>query len=85
MSLLVGRLHDIDHSGWWSLPILLPIAVAYAVADSPKLERLPKEYGYVAVALVFASIAAALYVGFKRGTQGPNRFGRDPLVKPIPP
>jgi uncharacterized membrane protein YhaH (DUF805 family) len=76
--LVIGRLHDIDRSGWWALPVvLLPL---------PAIVIIGAAHGYLLLALaVVCAVAAPVYVGLKRGTQGPNRFGPDPLVKSIPP
>ena len=79
----IGRLHDIDHSGWWSLPIWLAAILAAVATDPEVLGDLyfPK---YLAIPCYAASVAGFLYLGLKRGTQGPNRFGPDLLVKSVP-
>lgn len=84
-ALSVKRLHDRDRTGWWLVWQLLIIVlaviliiVAIAVA---------KEHGALWYALAGASGLAAfaisvwlfVQIGFLRGTQGPNRFGQDPL------
>jgi uncharacterized membrane protein YhaH (DUF805 family) len=52
IAVLVRRLHDTDHSGWWFWIALIPLI------------------GWI-ILLVFL---------ITRGTQGPNRFGEDPLA-----
>jgi uncharacterized membrane protein YhaH (DUF805 family) len=53
----VKRLHDLGHTGWWSVLSLVP----------------------------FANIALGIWLGFFRGTEGPNAFGPDPLQKSAAP
>ena len=86
-SLAVGarRLHDIDRTGWWLLWQLLIILLA--VFLTVVAFAVPKEQGAVWYALAGAAVLVAfiisvwlfVQIGFLRGTQGPNRFGPDPL------
>jgi uncharacterized membrane protein YhaH (DUF805 family) len=84
-ALSAKRLHDRDRTGWWLIwqlliLILAVILVVVAVA-------VPHEQGAVWYALAGAAGLAAfvisvwlfVQIGFLRGTQGPNRFGPDPL------
>lgn len=84
-ALSVKRLHDRDRTGWWLLwqlliIILAVILVIVAIA-------VPKEQGAVWYVLAGAAGLAAflislwlfVQIGFFKGTQGPNRFGPDPL------
>jgi uncharacterized membrane protein YhaH (DUF805 family) len=84
-ALSVKRLHDRDRTGWWLLWQLLIIVLAVfliivAIA-------VPQEQGALWYALAGAAGLAAfvisiwlfVQIGFLRGTQGPNRFGPDPL------
>jgi uncharacterized membrane protein YhaH (DUF805 family) len=87
LSLFIGRLHDLDRSGWWAVPVygaLAPIIVFFVtpllLAQSLKgWEQTP--LGVVAPLLICVSLAVGvlLWTCFKRGTVGPNRFGPDPL------
>ena len=84
--LVIGRLHDINRSGWWVLPIWLPVLALVFVTALPQwreyaLASSPLRWKLAAI-LCFTWLAALLYVGLKRGTQGPNRFGADPLARP---
>jgi uncharacterized membrane protein YhaH (DUF805 family) len=84
-ALSVKRLHDRDRSGWWLLWQILVITVAVILIVVAI--AVPKEQGalwYVlagAAGLAAFAISVWLFVeiGFLRGTQGPNRFGPDPL------
>jgi uncharacterized membrane protein YhaH (DUF805 family) len=83
IALSVKRLHDRDRSGAWvflqillllvALTILV-VAIAAPGADWAKILVWPIGI----IALVF-SVWLFVEMGFLRGTQGPNRFGPDPL------
>jgi uncharacterized membrane protein YhaH (DUF805 family) len=60
-AIIVKRLHDRDHSGWFVLTLFIPLAN-----------------------LVFC-IWILIEVWFMKGTDGPNRFGLDPLGPPDAP
>jgi uncharacterized membrane protein YhaH (DUF805 family) len=51
LAVMVRRLHDTDHSGWWYFIILVPLI------------------GFILLLVWFCS----------KGTDGPNRYGQDPL------
>lgn len=74
------RLHDIDFRGWWLIvPYLLP--VVYFVARQPVYVLYP-EQAWTLDGLVVLCVLAWLCIWglcLKRGTQGNNRFGTDPL------
>ena len=86
LSVTVRRLHDIDRSGWWvgglyiyaALAIVVAIAVlagntvaGASAAQSVLLALLVLGFvGYAILLLVFAIL---------KGTDGPNRYGADPL------
>ena len=84
-ALSVKRLHDRDRTGWWLAWQLLMIAVAVILIIVAI--AVPKEHGALRYALAGAASLAAfaisvwlfVQIGFLRGTQGPNRFGPDPL------
>jgi uncharacterized membrane protein YhaH (DUF805 family) len=84
-ALSAKRLHDRDRTGWWliwQLLILILAVILVVVAIA-----VPQEQGAVWYALAGAACLAAfvisvwlfVQIGFLRGTQGPNRFGPDPL------
>jgi uncharacterized membrane protein YhaH (DUF805 family) len=76
---IIGRLHDIDRSGWWCLPFFLIVAIGYGIAS-----QLPRAYDAAAAILLWGSLiiflGGSLYLGIKRGTEGPNRFGPNPIA-----
>ena len=75
------RLHDRDKSAWWLVVFFLAPGVVGHLADMPLF------HGVAAIALhyVLALAAFALTVwgfveiGCLRGTEGPNRYGANPL------
>jgi uncharacterized membrane protein YhaH (DUF805 family) len=85
-ALAAKRLHDRNRSGWWLLAptVALIVAIAFALVtlSLPEGEREP--WNTIAIIFVFATVALGLWlvleIGFLRGTQGPNRFGPDPLA-----
>jgi uncharacterized membrane protein YhaH (DUF805 family) len=84
-ALSVKRLHDRDRTGWWLVWQLLIIVVGVILIIVAI--AVPKEQGTLWYALAGAAGLAAfaisvwlfIEIGFMRGTQGPNRFGPDPL------
>jgi len=71
----IRRLHDRDKSGWWVLLFYLLPAGLETIAD----EFAPGEWK-IALYLIGGAISLAglIELGFRRGTDGPNRFGDDP-------
>ena len=65
-AICVKRLHDMNLTGWWYL--LYYLAVALSVYLTQK------------AGLVF--LLSIIVLSLRRGTQGPNRFGPDPLETP---
>lgn len=63
LTLSVRRLHDLNLSGWWYLPIAV-------------LNILPDIFILNLIELCFY-----IFLVFKRGTVGENRYGADPLSK----
>jgi uncharacterized membrane protein YhaH (DUF805 family) len=67
---LIRRLHDINLSGWLSILILLPIALAIGrVYYYPFIHDLPVRIG------LLLTLGFLLFVMAKKGTQGINKFG----------
>jgi uncharacterized membrane protein YhaH (DUF805 family) len=87
-ALAAKRLHDRNRSGWWllspTLTLLIAIAFAFVTLSLPEGEREP--WNTIGVIFVFATVALGVWlfleIGFLRGTQGPNRYGPDPLDRP---
>jgi uncharacterized membrane protein YhaH (DUF805 family) len=84
-ALSVKRLHDRDRTGWWLLWQILIVAIAailIMVAITVPEEQGPLWYALAAGASLAALVITVwlfVQIGFLRGTQGPNRFGTDPL------
>ena len=84
-ALSAKRLHDRDRTGWWLILqlLILILAVILVVVTI----AVPQEQGAVWYALAGAACLAVfvisvwlfVQIGFLRGSQGPNRFGPDPL------
>ena len=86
----VRRLHDTDHRGWW---LLLPLLSSIVLCGAAMLLIGPYYanisyydadniiIGIVAVStlIVLGSYLILLIFCVKKGTDGPNRFGPDPL------
>ena len=67
----IKRLHDRDKSGWWLLVFYLLPTLLNGLADLSSI---------FALAAFAISIWAFVELGCLRGTQGPNRYGPDPLA-----
>jgi uncharacterized membrane protein YhaH (DUF805 family) len=84
-ALSVKRLHDRDRTGWWlvwQLLIILLAVILIVVAIVVPEEQRPLWYalgGGAGVLAFVISVWLFVQIGFLRGTQGPNRFGPDPL------
>jgi uncharacterized membrane protein YhaH (DUF805 family) len=84
-ALSAKRLHDRDRTGWWLIWQLLILVLAVILVVVAVV--VPQEQGALWYALAGAACIAAfvisvwlfVQIGFLRGTQGPNRFGLDPL------
>jgi uncharacterized membrane protein YhaH (DUF805 family) len=65
--LVIRRLHDLDFSGWWCLALFSVNGVGGRMLHSP-------DYAVIVSGAVIG-LAPSLLLWFKRGTEGPNRFG----------
>jgi uncharacterized membrane protein YhaH (DUF805 family) len=76
LAVTIKRLHDRDRSAWWTLififgpPVLSGIGAVFGQAGS----------AIAGLAGFGISIWSFVELGCLRGTQGPNRFGPDPLT-----
>lgn len=78
------RMHDTDHSGWWILLIIILVACTiYLTFSSLMNPGVGGSFSTLLVLLIVALFAVScltFYWLIKRGTDGPNRFGPDPLA-----
>ena len=78
------RLHDTDRSGWWMMLVFAPFAALLGLGLGGLLGVTPGSGGFSAlmIPLLLAAFAAFVVLFLwliRRGTDGPNRFGPDPL------
>jgi uncharacterized membrane protein YhaH (DUF805 family) len=80
------RLHDRGKSAWWlllfyALPMLLAFPAELA-KNGPA-----DDFQFAAAALAMLGLPFSLWglveMGFLKGAVGPNKFGEDPLSKPL--
>ena len=74
LAVTARRLHDQDRSGWWQVaPIGLAIVTGICVAMSLNI------FAFAAGAAAIVTWLVLLFWMITQGTEGPNRFGPDPL------
>lgn len=65
---VIKRLHDVDMSAWWAVtPAVLCVATATVST-------------IIALVAFFVNIGLWVYLIFKKGTEGDNQYGPDPLA-----
>ncbi|HEY0293472.1 MAG TPA: DUF805 domain-containing protein [Hansschlegelia sp.] len=74
-SLIVRRFHDLGRNGWVGLAIG---AAAAAGSYAGEFSLAPTS---ISVFAGVVSLTLFVYLGFARGTRGPNRYGADPLAR----
>lgn len=72
LAVTVRRLHDLDRSGWWILLFFVPVAIVMFHRPAQR------DDDRVYIPLVGAMVQIIWYC--TKGTDGPNRFGSDPLA-----
>ena len=65
---VIKRLHDVDMSAWWAVAPAVSALLSVAVLG-----------GILSLMLVFINIFLWFYLIFKKGTEGENQYGPDPL------
>ena len=86
--LIVHRLQDLGWSGWWFLllgPLLIPLPMwmwteAHTQAAANSGSDFALEFGGYAI-----FFGGFILMGCVRGTNGPNKYGPDPIPKSSPP
>lgn len=91
MALSIKRLHDQSLSGWYSIALILPLALGgawIAYPDAVDFAAIDRAEDRVKLALLgmfaimFAPFAYVLgLIWFVMGKDGVNRYGRDPLYR----
>jgi len=81
-ALSVKRLHDRDKSGWWILLYGVFPGFVQGLATTWPETTLALALNVVGLIVMLWGI---IVVGFLRGTDGPNRFGPDPLAPDFSP
>ena len=81
LAVLVRRLHDVNRSGWWALPIPILLPALFFVYGMTLLDlgseagkQIFISAGILLVALAVSGILLLVWT-CRRGTPGPNRFG----------
>jgi len=77
-SLTIRRLHDLNRPGWWCIPGIIQAVLhpALIIHNPANMSSLPSPVEGV---LTLINLALAVYLLFFKGTDGPNRYGPDPL------
>ena len=75
--LAIKRLHDRNKSGWWTLVFLWAPGVTDRLSDKV-IEESATWWILVLIGSVL-TIWGAVELGFRRGTDGENKYGPDPL------
>ena len=79
-SLAIKRLHDRNKTGWWTL-----LFIALPTGLDRLGNRFPEdsfEWWVVALVSFALSLWGVIEIGFRRGTDGENEYGPDPIGKP---
>ena len=76
ISFAIRRLQDLNRSGWFILPIVLPIILGLIMTPMQILKS-----GFFNI-LWFINFILAIYLVFFKGTKGDNKYGPDPLDYP---
>lgn len=72
----IKRLHDRDQSGWWMLVFW---GVGTIVSLLQETAAMPSSKVILGIGSFAVTVWIIVELGCLRGTQGPNRFGPDPL------
>jgi uncharacterized membrane protein YhaH (DUF805 family) len=81
LAIAIKRLHDRNRSGWWIiLYYLVPIGLA---GLGPQLAQFLPDYPWIGSAVAgVIGLWTLIDLGFRRGTNGPNRHGEQAMDEP---
>jgi len=82
VALSAKRLHDRDIRGFWAvIPTLIVVAIVVVQnrGYGGTMEHPSTAMNLLSLASSVVSLWLLVVCGFLKGTQGPNRFGQDPL------
>jgi len=79
ISLFVRRLHDIDISGWWLAIPIIPILLLLINGNTNIISEHIKEN--IILSITGYYIVMLIMIIGRKGTDGDNRFGKDPLLQ----
>ena len=77
----IRRLHDIERSGWWIVPsvcftiIATASTIIYAITESNNVV-----FSILDWVAIIGNLGMVVWLGFAKGTKGPNKYGPDPLA-----
>ena len=80
LAITVKRLHDRDKSGWWYFVFFIVPNILTHIGESFAAGSLALALALF-VPAIGISIWAFVEVGLLKGSDGPNRFGSDPLAQ----
>ncbi len=82
LAITIKRLHDRNRTGWWA-GLMYGLTILLDLVDLAGFGGTRDEPGVAVLVIVVPTLVVALWLfvelGFLKGTQGPNRFGPDPL------
>ena len=77
----IRRLHDIERSGWWVAPsICFTIIATVSTVVSAITESNNVAFSIIDWVAIIGNLGMVAWLGFAKGTKGPNKYGPDPLV-----
>ena len=78
VTLTIRRLHDLNLSGWYYLLYIILSTLPAVIYNEESLTMM-----LIALAITLISLILPLFVIFKRGTVGENKYGSDPLSEAV--
>jgi uncharacterized membrane protein YhaH (DUF805 family) len=81
VAVTVRRLHDINRSGWWALVFYIPFAAVWVATNGA--DGINRTGSWVLLIGLLIGSIFLIVVGCIQGTDGPNRFGPNPLANQL--